>query len=133
MLSPPPVDRISPYALDSIRAQNKNNLRSVPVISNRPDKIIYTEEQINELSQISFEFLDGSISMEEAVLKLRGGVKFKDISFIVLYIWLWKLQNSHVQGFQLPPQIKLPHHTLTGGQHRPHSYEILPQNQKQSL
>jgi hypothetical protein len=47
-----------------------------------------------------------SISMDEAILQLRGGGKFKDISFIVFYIWLYKLQINHVEGFQ---PIRPPH------------------------
>ena len=56
----------------------------------------------------------------ELILELSGGGRLEDISWIIFYIWLWKLQNNHVQGFQ---PIKPPHHTLTGGQHRPHSYD----------
>ena len=55
--------------------------------------------------------------MEEAILKLRGGVKFKDISLIVFYIWLWNLNNNHVQGFQ---KIRPPHHEwMPGANSRP--------------
>lgn len=42
--------------------------------------------------------IDGSISIKEAILQLRGEGKFKDVSFIVLYIWLLNLQNSKVQS-----------------------------------
>lgn len=44
--------------------------------------------------------------MDEAILQFRGGVKFKDIFFIVFYIWLYRLQNNHVEGFQ---PIRPPH------------------------
>ena len=96
-LPPTSLEKVIPPPLDS---------QTAPVIRNRPYTIIYRGEQIDEFSQISSEFLNGSISMEEAILQLRGGDKFKDISFIVLYIWLYSLQNKHVQGFQ---PICLPH------------------------
>ena len=108
-LPPTSLEKLIPNQLDS---QTTSIGQTAPVISNRPDKIIYTEEQINESFQISFEFLDGSITMEKAILKLRGGGNFKDISFIVLYIWLWKLQNNHVRGFQ---QIHPPHREWMAG------------------
>ena len=98
--TPTTINIIQSNTLDSMGVQTRHILFISPVISNRPDKIIYTDEQIDEFSQISSEFLNGSISMEEAILKLRGGGKFKDISFIVLYIWLWRLQNNHLQSFQ---------------------------------
>ena len=86
--------------------QTKHILFIAPVISNRPDKILYTDKQIDEFYQIAGKFMNSSISIDEAILQLRGGEKFKDFSFIVLYIWLYRLQNNHVQGFQT---IHLPH------------------------
>ena len=103
---PTPISRIQLHSLELIGAQKQNSLRSVPVVSNRPDKIIYTDEQIDKLSKISFEFLDGSINMEKAILKLRAGGRFKDISFLAFYLWLYSSQNNSVQGFQ---QIRPPH------------------------
>jgi len=44
--------------------------------------------------------MNGFINKEKAMLKLRGGGKFKYICFIVLYVCLYRLQNKHVQGFQ---------------------------------
>jgi len=82
------INIIQSNDLDSIGIQTRHILLIAPVISKRPDKIIYTYKQIDEFSQISLDFLNGSITMEEATLKLRGGGRFKDIPFIVLYVWL---------------------------------------------
>ena len=108
VMFPPPtaINRIQFTSLDSMVSQTKPSSLIAPVISNRPKKILLTNEQIDKFSKISSEFRDGSINMDEAILQLRGGGKFKDISFIVLYIWLYKLQNNHVEGFQ---PIRPPH------------------------
>ena len=108
MLPPPPtaINRIQFTSLDSMVSQTKPSSLIAPVITNQPDKSILTDLQLDEFNQISSKFLDGSISMDEAILQLRGGGKFKDISLIVLYIWLYRLQNNHVEGFQ---PIRPPH------------------------
>jgi|JI71714CRNA_FD_contig_121_198153_length_4545_multi_4_in_0_out_0_4 hypothetical protein len=102
MLPPPPtaINRIQFTSLDSMVSQTKPSSLIAPVITNQPDKSILTDLQLDEFNQISSKFLDSSISMDEAILQLRGGGKFKDISFIVLYIWLYRLQNNHVESFQ---------------------------------
>ena len=79
---PTPISRIQPHTLESIGAQkqNRNSLRSVPVVAKRLDTVVYTEQHIDELYQIAGKFMNGSISMEEAILKLRGGGRLEDIS-----------------------------------------------------
>lgn len=66
---------------------------------------LLTDKQIDELSRINFQYMKGSITVDEAILQLRGGGKVKDISWIIVYIWLFNLQNNQVHGFQqiLPP------------------------------
>jgi len=104
MLPPPPTanNRIQFTNLDSMVNQTKPSSLIAPVITNQPDNSIL----LDEFNQISSKFLDSSISMDEAILQLRGGGKFKDISFRVWYIWLYRLQNNHVEGFQ---PIRPPH------------------------
>jgi hypothetical protein len=42
----PPVHRISPCALDSIRAKNRKNLRYIQVIRKRTDKVMFSDKEI---------------------------------------------------------------------------------------
>jgi hypothetical protein len=119
MLPPPTaISRIHFTSLDSMVSQTKPSSLIAPVSINQPDKSILKDLQLDEFNQISSKFLDGSISMDEAILQLRGGGKFKDISLIVLYIWLYRLQNNHVEGFQT---IRPPHQEWMpkGADHRP--------------
>ena len=107
ILSPPStsISRSQFTSLDGMVSQTKPSFLIAPVMTNKPDKSILIDLQLDEFNQISSKFLDGSISMDEAIFQLRGGGKFKDISLIVLYIWLYRLQNNHVEGFQVihPP------------------------------
>jgi hypothetical protein len=77
---PPPVHRIWPYALDSIKAQNKTNLLSVNEL--RSDK------EIEKFDELAIKWNSGSISMEELVLELRGGD---------LEEWVAKFGISHTE------------------------------------
>ena len=90
MLPPPPtaINRTQFTSLDGIVSQTKPSSYIAPVITNQPDKILLTDLKLDKFNQISSKFLDGSISMDEAIFQLRGGGKFKDISFIVFNICL---------------------------------------------
>jgi len=107
--APSPIHRVQPNNLDRIGAQKNHNLRYAQIF----DNYLYQNDSIEELYDITSKFLNTDISLEELelILELRGGGRLEDISWIIFYIWLWKLQNNHVQGFQM---IKPPHHTLTG-------------------
>jgi hypothetical protein len=78
--SPTAINRIQFTSLDGMVIQTKLSSLIAPVRTNKPD----TDLQLDEFNQISSKFLDGSISMDEAILELRGREKFKDISLIVL-------------------------------------------------
>lgn len=131
--APTAINRIQFSSQDSMISQTKASSLIAPVITNQPDKIILTDLQLDELNQISSKFLDGSISIDEAILQLRGGGKFKDISFIVLYIWLYTLQKNHVEGFQ---SIRLPDQEWTpkgAGQRPPYARGYYSSNSRSSL
>lgn len=102
------VGTLAPYAavIVPLGAQTRNIPQTTPVIISRVEKVRFTNEKIEQFNIIVKKCMNGSISMEEAALKLCGGGKFKDISFIALYIWLYRLQNNHVQGFQPDPRSK---------------------------
>ena len=109
MLPPPPFHRISPYALDSIRAQNKKNLRPVPVISKRADKVMFSDKEIEKFDELAVKWNSGSISMKELILELRGGdlaewvAKFGITMAIIIVL-------NNVDAFQVPPGTIVPPH-----------------------
>lgn len=82
-----------------------------------PEKNILTDLQLNEFNQIGSKFLNGSITIDEAILELRGGGRFEEICYLVLFIWLSNLQNNSVEGFQ---SIRPPHQQLMPNQRPPY-------------
>lgn len=59
-----------------------NSPRPAQFVSEKPDKMIYTPEQIDELYEIVYKFRNGSISMEEVVCELRGGGLLLELLFL---------------------------------------------------
>lgn len=49
-------------------------VQTAPVINSKSDKIIYRDQQIQELYQLTSKFMNGSMSMEELVAEFRGGL-----------------------------------------------------------
>ena len=90
---------------------------SQPVYLIIPEKNILTDLQLNEFNQIGSKFLNGSITIDEAILELRGGGRFEEICYLVLFIWLSNLQNNSVEGFQ---SIRPPHQQLMPNQRPPY-------------
>lgn len=116
------IHRIQLHTLDSIGAQKKNSLRPISVVTKSPDKIVYTEQQIEELYEIAGKFMNGSISMEESILKFRaGGIEDWVAALGIIAAIITVLYNQNVDGFQVPPgAIPPPHLAWLYGNQRPH-------------
>lgn len=124
MLPPPTaIDRFH-YIDGDIMGTLRNSLRPASVINNRPDKILYTEEKIDELYKLAGQYMDGSMDMKELVAELRGG----DIqdwvgAFGIIMAIITILSN--VDAFQVPPApgaIPLPHLEWLYGNKRPENH-----------
>lgn len=120
---PPPaaIYRIDFNPPNSNVIENKTNFLAAPLITNQPNKIILTDLQLDELNKISLKIVDGSLSVQEAILDIRGGRNFKDFSYVILFILLYKIHISGVEGFQTrPPHLwwvpnrANPHHPYSG-------------------
>ena len=81
-------------------------LKIAPTIVKNADKVILTNEQIRMFDSLSQQLIDGSINLEEAIIRLRGGDGFTDITIILLFYafinWI-----DGASGFQnyLPPHL----------------------------
>ena len=110
MLPPPPtsINRIQFTSLDGMVSQTKPRSLIAPVITNKPDKSILTDLQLDEFNQISSKFLYGSITMEEAILQLRGGDELTDVVAVIAFVIFinWYDSLFGVKAFQANP---LPH------------------------
>jgi hypothetical protein len=104
MLPPLPIYRISLYALDSIRAQNKKNLRYISVISKRDYKVMFTDKDINTFGEFIIKWNTDSISMKKLISELRDENLAEWVAKFGLAIAIITVLNN-VDEFQVPPGI----------------------------
>ena len=75
------------------------------VMQNKPDKIVFSEKQMDKLYEIALKCKDNFMSKEELIAELRGG-DIRDfvaaIGFIMAFIVMLK-NISDVEAFQVPP------------------------------
>jgi hypothetical protein len=108
---PPAINRLSPIEQDRILS-NKNSYHQIATIpESKVDKIRLTNEQIKQFNNLALQLNSGSITMEEAILQLRGGYGLTDIvdivgviAFVIFINWYDSLFG--VKAFQANP---LPH------------------------
>ena len=82
VMLPPPTSISRLQCIDKSRIKtNKNCPRTAPVIGPRVDKVILTDKRIGYC-----KFKNGSITMEEAILQLRGGDGLIDIAAVIAFI-----------------------------------------------
>ncbi len=110
MMSLPPVaiHRLSPMEQDRILS-NKNSYHKIATIpESKVDKIRLTNEQIKQFNNLALQINSGSITMEEAVLKLSGGDGLTDVVGIIAFVIFinWYDSLFGVKAFQANP---LPH------------------------
>ena len=76
---PPAIHRLSPIEQDRILS-NKNYYPQIAhILEEKVDKIRLTNEQIKQFNNLALQLNSGSITMEEAVLELRGGDVLTDV------------------------------------------------------
>ena len=110
MVPLPPVatHRLSPFEQDRILRDKNYYPQIATILESKLDKIELTNYQLQQVNNLTLQLYNGSITMEEAILQIRGGDGLKDlILFIAVYIFLrWTDSPSGVDGFQQNP---LPH------------------------
>ena len=100
---PPAIHRLSPIEESRIRS-NKNYPQIAPVIESKVDKMVLTDEQIEDLNLICYKLQKGSITIDKAILKLRAG-GFYDWATLAFIIYMFSLQQGDTfQANLLPHQ-----------------------------
>ena len=112
-LPPVAIHRLSPMEQDRILS-NKNSYHQIATIpESKVDKIRLTNDQMKEFNNLALQLNSGSITMEEAVLQLRGGDGLTDVvgilAFVIFINWYDSLFG--VKAFQANP---LPHQNPFG-------------------
>ena len=108
-LSPVAIHRLSPMEQDIILSNKKNYSQIATIPESKVDKIRLTNDQIKQFNNLALQLNSGSITMEEAVLQLRGGGDgltdvVAVIAFVIFINWYDSLFS--VEAFQANP---LPH------------------------
>jgi hypothetical protein len=69
---PPTIHRLSPMEQDKILS-NKNSYPQIAlIIQSEMDKMVLTDQQSEDLNLLCYKLENGSITLDKAVLELRG-------------------------------------------------------------
>ena len=99
------MERLSPFEQNRILS-NKNFYPQIAhIFEEKVGKIRLTNEQIKEFNNFAIELNSGSITMEEAVLRLRGGDGLTDIAAVFAFVIFMNWYDSlfGVKAFQADP------------------------------
>ena len=84
---------------------NKNCYPQItPIIESKMDKIVLTDQQIEDLNLICYKLQKGSITIDKTILGLRAG-GFYEWATLALIIFMYNLhQDDSFQSVPLPHQ-----------------------------
>nr|ULD16203.1 hypothetical protein [Cylindrotheca closterium] len=100
---PPTVERLSPIEQDKILIHQNYSPQIVSIIEPKIDKMILTDTQIENLNVIVNKLENGSITLDEAILKLRAGQQLTPLTKILFKILLSLIiKNRATEGFTNP-------------------------------
>lgn len=83
--------------------------------------MVLTDEQIDDLNIICYKLQKGSITIDKAILEIRGG-GFYDWATLAFIIYMFYLQETHAFGV-----VPLPHMDLLGWASGKYDYVQNPQ------
>ena len=107
MVPLPPQISIEHVVRAEVLRGNTQSPGIAPIIKAKMDKMTLTDYQVQELEAIFIKLQDNSITMDQAVLEIRGG-GFEDLSAILMFVIFVNWYDSFfgVKAFQANP---LPH------------------------
>lgn len=83
---PPATHKLSPIEQDRILSNEKYYPQIAHILEEKVDKIVLTNEQIKQFNNLARQLNSGSITMEEAVLELRGGDGLTDVVAVLAFV-----------------------------------------------
>ena len=99
-LPPVAIHRLSPIEQDKILSNKNSYSQIASIIESKMDKMVLTDQQIEDLNIICYKLQKGSITLDKAVLKLRAG-GFYDWATLAFIIYMFSLQQGN--SFQNVP------------------------------
>ena len=103
---PPAIHRLSPmnYEQERILSNKNYSPQIASIIESKMDKMVLTDEQINDLNLICYKLQKGSITIDKAILEIRAG-GFYDWATLAFIIFMYSLhQGDNFQSVPLPHQ-----------------------------
>ncbi len=107
-LSPVAIHRLSPIEQNRILSNKNCYLQIATIPESKVDKIRLTNDQIKQFNNLALQLNSGSITMEEAVLELRGGDGLTDVVGILAFVIFINWYDS-LFGVKAFPANPLPH------------------------
>ena len=106
-LPPTAINRLSSIEQRSSIANKKGYPQIADIPLSKVDKIRLTNDQIQQFNNLALQLNSGSITIDEALLQLRGGGRIKDLAVVFAFVIFVSWYDSFfTQGFQ---QVPLPH------------------------
>jgi len=99
---PPSVERLSQ---DKILSDKNSSPQIAPFIEPKIHKTILTDKRIEDLNIIVNKLENGSITLDEAILKLRAGVNpspLIKILFRIVLVWMMEKNAAPTEAFTRP-------------------------------
>lgn len=86
-IAPPPtaINRLV-FIKQSTSIANKNNPQIASIAQPKIDKIKLTRQQLKQVNDLAFLVNSGSITIDEALLQLRGGEGITDLAIISAFV-----------------------------------------------
>ena len=89
-LPPVAIHRLSPIEQDKILSNKNSYPQIASIIESKMDKMVLTDQQIEDLNIICYKLQKGSITLDKPVLKLRAG-GFYDWAMLAFIIYMFSL------------------------------------------
>lgn len=97
-----PILPTTPPIMRSIHSDTPKKVIIAQVINNSPEKIVFTEKQMDQLYDLSVKYRNNSMSRKELITELRGGAIEDWVAAFGVIIAIITLINN-VDAFQVPP------------------------------
>ena len=101
VMLPLPIERLSPFEQDRILGNYYPKIARI--IESKTDKMVLTDEQLDDLNLICYKLQKGSITIDKAILEIRGG-GFYNWATLAFIIYMFYLQETNAFG-----TVPLPH------------------------
>lgn len=102
---PPSVEKLSTIEQDKILTDKNSSPQIAPFIEPKIHKTILRDKRIEDLNIIVNKLENGSITLDEAILKLRAGANLSPLTkilFRIVLVWMMEKNAATTEAFTRP-------------------------------